>query len=256
MVSSSMSKVFSNDDLIEYIKRSLGYPVVQVELTDDQIQMAIDDAIQEIQPWYTSYRYVTVNVSRAIDLSEYGVLEVTDIFKVHSGDSADADSDPFYLQTQLNQGTMSIQNSQGFGRGHRFASDAIKVDRDMFYMSLSNVVRQRTAKDFKDNISYRFIDDTLYIDVGVPRSSTITIEYIPKVLEVEDFVDDDRYVRYLKDLSVAFSNILLSRIAGKYEVSTSPSTVNHDRMYQDGRDEVERIRLDLRETAMSHYITD
>ena len=37
----------TNDDLVDYIKRQLGYPSVEVELTSDQIQDCIDYSIKE-----------------------------------------------------------------------------------------------------------------------------------------------------------------------------------------------------------------
>ncbi len=40
------------DDLVQWILRKLGAPLIEVELTSDQIEMAIDDAVEEFGRYY------------------------------------------------------------------------------------------------------------------------------------------------------------------------------------------------------------
>lgn len=51
-----MAYLSSRDELIDYVKRRLGYPVVELNLDDDQIEDRIDDALQ----FYQEYHYDAV----------------------------------------------------------------------------------------------------------------------------------------------------------------------------------------------------
>lgn len=47
-------KINNIDDFVKYIRMQLGYPVINVELTDEQIKIIIDD---EIQNMYSAFRW-------------------------------------------------------------------------------------------------------------------------------------------------------------------------------------------------------
>ena len=49
-----MAVVNSRDDLIDYCKRVLGEPVIEVNLDDDQISDRVDEALQYFQEYNKS----------------------------------------------------------------------------------------------------------------------------------------------------------------------------------------------------------
>lgn len=257
-------------ELIDYVKRQLGYPTVNVELTDEQIKDAIVNAIQEIQPWYTVFKYITLDaISSCIDLTEYKVKDVTDVIKVFDastlngkGSKSEIDpfsysgmaayySVPFYAISRYSTSIMTNQNI------HRVISSYASMYQEQFYAKLATAMEQRAAGSLYENISWKFYDNKLYIDTGVPSTTVITIEYIPNVITVEDFPDNEIYTSYLRNLSVDFSLILQARVVGKYQVSGSPTTINFSDMRADAQRDIDRIREDLiNKVSNRFYITD
>lgn len=252
-------------ELIDYIKRQLGYPTVNVELTDDQIDDAITSAIDEIKPWYTIFKYLTIDVmSSCIDLSEYNILEVTDVIKVATVGTTDQSSsvDPFsyvggvymrYPMYSTYKYSMSRMSNQNI---HTVISNYAQMYQEQFYSRLAMMMENRTAGMLYENISWKYYDNKLYIDTGFPSTTIVTIEYITNVKTVEDVEENTRYIRYLQDLSVAFSQIVQARVTGKYIVSGSPTSINYQDMRADAQADIERIRADIRKTANVFYITD
>lgn len=256
----------NRSEMIEYVKRQLGYPTVNVELTENQINDSIDKAINEIKPWYTIFRYLTLDLtSHCVDLSEYDVSEVTDVIKVFDTKSANnaTVSDPFAYSGMsvyyanpmyaISNYSTSITARQGI---HKIISSYAQMYQEQFYARLAMMMQERVAGTLNENISWKYYDNKLYVDTCVPSTSIITIEYIPNVADVEDFSASDRYMNYLKDLSVAFSLLVQARVTGKYQVSGSPTSINYHDMRNDAQRDIDRIRDDLRKTANTFFITD
>ena len=255
------------DELIAYVKRQLGYPTVNVELTDDQIEDQINKALTEIEPYYTVFKYLTLDTNNGtcIDLTEYNVLDVTDVMKVFSIGNKSGDGvidDVFHYDGMqayygfpmyaMSKYSTNIRN----GNIHQIISSYASLHQEAFYCRLATMLQERVDSALYENISWKFIDNKLYIDTGVPSTSVVTIEYITKVRKVED-VDEGLYLTYLKDLTVAFSLLLQARVVGKYQVNDSPVTINYSEMRSDAEKDIERIRSEIiNKTSNRFYITD
>lgn len=259
----------NKNELINYVKRQLGYPTVNVELTDDQINDCIDRAIDEIKPWYTIFKYITIDVNNrsVTDLSEYKINDVTDVIKVFDLSNTTGENsvirDPFSYSGMnayysvpmysISKYSTSIMTNQNI---HRIISSYAQMYREYFYSALATLMQERTLGTLTENISWKFYDNKLYVDTGTPSTSVVTIEYIPNVIEVDDFDEKSRYINYLKDLSVAFSLMIQARVTGKYSVSGSPTSINYSDMRSDADRDINRIRDELKKTANMFYITD
>ena len=254
-------------ELIDYVKRQLGYPTIEVELTDDQINDAIDNAIGEIKPWYTVFRYLTLDIdSPCTDLSMYHILEVTDVLKVIDPEQLSfvSNTDNFgTLVSPTAYGVYPMYATQKYATTrindqniHTVISSYAQMYREQYYAYLANLVNLKTAGTLIENISWKFTDNKLYIDTGFPHTKIVTIEYIPDASNVESIDESTRYIRYLKDLAVAFAQLTWARAVGKYSVQGSPTTINFSDMRSEATAELTRIREDLRTTANMFYITD
>ena len=253
-------------ELLDYVKRQLGYPTIEVELTDDQINDSIDNALDEIKPWYTVFKYLTIDTDkRCIDLSEYNILEVTDVIKVI------APSDLALISNTNNFATMASNAYTVYPMyaTHKYATSRIndqnihtvissyaQMYREQYYAYLANLVNLKTAGTLRENISWKFYDGKLYLDTGFPATKIVTIEYIANVKYVEDVEENSRFMRYLKDLSVAFSQLVWARAVGKYSVQGSPTTINFSEMRNEAAAELTRIREEIKTTSNVFYITD
>lgn len=254
-------------ELLDYVKRQLGYPTIEIELTDEQINDAIDNAVEEIKPWYSVFRYLTLDISSpCTDLSEYHILEVTDVLKV-------LDPEQFsFISNTNNFGTLVSPTAYGvypMYATHKYATSRIndqnihtvvssyaQMYREQYYAYLANLVNLKTAGTLIENISWKFVDNKLYIDTGFPHTKIVTIEYIPDIRYTENVAENTRYIRYLKDLAVAFAQLTWARAVGKYSVQGSPTTINFSDMRSEATAELTRIREELKATANMFYITD
>lgn len=257
-------------ELMDYIKRQLGYPTVNVEVTDEQLEDCIQRAVNDINPWYTVFKYITVDVgNHCIDLTEYKIKDVTDVMKVFDSASInsknkDSGVDPFtysgmnayygipmYSMQKYNN---AISNRQNI---HKVISSYAQMYQEQFYSQLAVILQRKTAGTLYENISWKFYDNKLYIDTGVPSTTVVTIEYIPNAITVEDFDDNTPYCSSLKDLSTAFALQLQARVVGKYQVSNSPTSINYQDMRADAEREIERVRNEIiNKISNRFYITD
>ena len=85
-------KNFTREAIVAWIKAKLGYPVVELELTDEQLDICIDDALDEISPWVVQRQYVTLPVSECIDLTEYNVSYVINVHKANGANESNVDA--------------------------------------------------------------------------------------------------------------------------------------------------------------------
>lgn len=263
-------RVITTDDVKNWVLRQLGYPTRNVELDMDQLSDCIDFALREIQPWFTTQYYLTIDVtSSAIDLSEYNVFEVSDVIKIPVGVTKEgsATSDPFSYNPYAT-GFMSSGGVGGIWTNsyisqltnsdiHHVVSAYARQYNEMFYSKLAYMLAQRTMGSIKPNINWTFSrqDSTLYIDPGYPYCKLVTIEYIPYLKTVEQ-LKDNRYIRIVQDLSLGQAMILLSRIIGKYDVNNAPAKINHERFRDEGEKLIEYSRSELQRITRNHFILD
>lgn len=257
-------------ELMDYIKRQLGYPTVNVEVTDEQIEDCIRKAIDEINPWYTPFKYLTIDVgNHCVDLTEYNIKDVTDVMKVFdsasvTGSKRSSDIDPFtYSGMNAYYGIpmygISNYNTKIFGQQniHKVISSYAQMYQEQFYSQLAVILQRKTAGTLYENISWKFYDNKLYIDTGVPSTTVVTIEYLPNAITVEDFDDNSPYCNSLKDLSTAYARLLQAQVVGKYRISGSPAEINYQDMRNDAKEEIERVRHELiGRLSNRFYITD
>lgn len=215
-------------ELVEWVKGRLGYPVFNVEVPDTTIESCIDDALNEVLPWYNKTKLVTMYLGNnsCIDLSEYNILDVVNVY------SADKKSGNFENEFFSDRRVSNLMNSQ-----------------------LELMLLNQTIGYFKDNMSFMFQDDKLYIDTGYPVSTNITVEYIPKIDSVEE-ITDRYYLNYVKEFTLAFTREVLGEIRGKFRVSNSPTELDYDHQYDKSTTELERLRQAIRDEYLDNSIID
>jgi hypothetical protein len=75
----------SRKDIIEWILTNMGFPIVTVELTESQLNVAVQDALEKYTK-YATYEDTDIMVDlfgydreKGLDLSEYNIASITDI---------------------------------------------------------------------------------------------------------------------------------------------------------------------------------
>lgn len=228
-------KKFTREVISAWIKAKLGYPTVEIELTDEQLDICIDDALDEIAPWVVQRQYVTLPVQECIDLSEYNVSYVIAVHKANgASNSSDNQLDVFSPYTYM--------EVRGSYQGITYS----RIESQLF-----DNLQQAT----KDNISWKYIKPKLYLDIGVPVATQVTIEYSPNIDDL-DSLTDPMYKKFVKRFALAFARAILSDIRGKFSVSGSPVELDGSTQDSKSERELEELRQELRDTVNTHFMVD
>ena len=169
----------TTQELVDEIKFVLTGGVLELELDDKAIGQAIKQALRELERYWDETTLVTLPYASCIDFSNSDLdlkEKVNAVVRVYrtegAGNNPDAYHDPLYMQQFLifsNGATM--YNVQ---------------DYIMNFMSYSTMqsIRNTLSTDlgFKEDKH----NNKLYINLsGLGRPSRVTIEYIPKLTNVE-----------------------------------------------------------------------
>ena len=188
--------------ILEYTKTRLGYPVVDLSITDDMISKQIDFAINKIIPYLNNIEVLTVygKVVKFQHKRVYAVIRVT----------SSADVESVNIDKAINYG-FYITNST----------------RSLTNMAVWNYYTDSVQDDL-NQIGFRLIGDTLYIDGG---NSPWTVEAITDD-SISTMTDD--YVNWIEDYTVALVKCIEGEIRSKVKITGSPVETNGSELKQEG----------------------
>lgn len=215
--------MFSKLDLLESIKIRLGYPVIDLAITDDMIMKQIDFAIKRIVPYLNNMEFITVN-SKTVKFEDkhvYTVLRVTSSY----------DDSNINIDKAINQGFYIVGNN-----------------RKLVDCALWNYWRDTVQQDL-NQIGFRLVGDTLYIDGG---NAPWTIEAITD-LSVSTMTED--YVNWVLDYSVALVKCVEGEIRSKVKITGSPVEMNGSELKSEGITEKKELEEKLGTSIGLFYAT-
>lgn len=215
--------MFSKLDLLESIKIRLGYPVIDLAITDDMIMKQIDFAIKRIVPYLNNMEFITVN-SKTVKFEDkhvYTVLRVTSSY----------DDSNINIDKAINQGFYIAGNN-----------------RKLVDCALWNYWRDTVQQDL-NQIGFRLVGDTLYIDGG---NAPWTIEAITD-LSVSTMTED--YVNWVLDYSVALVKCVEGEIRSKVKITGSPVEMNGSELKSEGITEKKELEEKLGTSIGLFYAT-
>lgn len=188
--------------ILEYTKTRLGYPVVDLAITDDMISKQIDFAINKIIPYLNNIEVLTVygKVVKFQHKRVYAVIRVTSSSDVESVNIDKAINYGFYITNS----TRSLTNMAVWN----YYTDSVQDDLNQ--------------------IGFRLIGDTLYIDGG---NSPWTVEAITDD-SISTMTDD--YVSWIEDYTVALVKCIEGEIRSKVKITGSPVETNGSELKQEG----------------------
>lgn len=194
--------MLNREKILEYTKTRLGYPVVDLAITDDMISKQIDFAINKIIPYLNNIEVLTVygKVVKFQHKRVYAVIRVT----------SSADVESVNIDKAINYG-FYITNST----------------RSLTNMAVWNYYTDSVQDDL-NQIGFRLIGDTLYIDGG---NSPWTVEAITDD-SISTMTDD--YVSWIEDYTVALVKCIEGEIRSKVKITGSPVETNGSELKQEG----------------------
>lgn len=231
-------------DIREEIKLKLFGYVLESEITDETIDKIIYSCLRELNRYYDNNVLITIPFSRCIDMTEYNVSSVTRIYRAEGFTGNNEHSgvvDPTLMaQYQLlgNVGNMARYN------------DAMYA-----YASWNTMLQIRNTLSTDLAFQYDKQGNKLYINVSNGEPTTITIAYIPKLVEPEDIVSD-YWIDVLIRLCVATTKITLGRIRTRFTQSNILWQQDGEIMINEGTQELNELRTTLQENNNISYIID
>lgn len=233
-------------DVVEEIKLELTGGLLDLEIEDVQIELAIKKALRELQRYWDESSFVTVPFESCIDLNKYQ-LDSCAIVKVYrmtgmgeGGSDITAMTDPLYAQQFMifsNAGTMF--NLQ---------------DYVMNYAAWTTMCQTRNT--ISTDLSFREDkhNHKLYIN-SMSAPGYVTIEFIPKLNSVED-IQSDYWQDILVKLSTAIVKVVLGRIRTRFTQSNALWAQDGEKLLEEGNTELKELRELLRVNSNLIFAAD
>lgn len=243
-----MAQPTSRSELKDYCLRKLGFPVIDINVDDDQVEDRIDDALQKYRDYHydgTTEEYLAVKVTQAMKNSQTiqiadSIIGVTRLLPVTSGNINSGSKQGFNIfdinyQIRLNDFynlTSSSYTYYVIAREHLSMLDMIVTGE----------------------IPFTFNKRTNEIKVFMDWEGRTTVgEYI--VFQATRVVDPEYYNKVYTDLWLKeYTTALIKQQWGsnltKYANYTLPGglVVNGEKIYQDATLDVIRLEEKLRDT--------
>ena len=210
-------------DIIETVKMRLGYPVIDLAITDEMIQKQLQFAIKKIVPYLNNMEFITTysSVTEFDHGRMFAVLRVT---------SAEEDEN-INIDKAINQGFYVINKSGS-----------------LVNCSLWNYYTDSIQSDL-NQVGFRLIGDTVYIDGG---NSPWTIEAITDK-SIDTMTED--YVTWVTDYTVALVKCIEGEIRSKVKITGSPIETNGSELKSEGITEKKELEEKLGTSIGLFYAT-
>jgi len=234
-------------DVIEEIKLELTGKVLEIEIEDETIAAVIKKALRELQRYWDETSMVTIPFASCIDYTGTPLEDSSSIVKVYRiqgmGTASDvtAMSDPLLMQQWMvfsNAGTM--YNLQDY---------------------ILNYAAWTTLSQTKNTLTtdMAFTEDKhnhkLYINSALSAPGYVTVQYIPKLKDVED-IQSDYWQDILIRLSVALTKVTLGRIRSKYSQSNALWGIDGEKILEEGNTDLKELREVLRANSQLIFPID
>ena len=215
--------MFNRSQIMDTVKTRLGYPVIDLAITDDMIMKQIDFAVNKIIPYLNNVEVFTVNgkVVKFDHKKVYSVIRVTDSTSNENVNIDQAINYGFYISNKSH----SLINYAVWN----YYTDSVQTDLNP--------------------IGFKLIGDTLYIDGG---NSPWSVEAITEN-SLHTMTDD--YVTWITDYSVALVKCVEGEIRSKVKITGSPVETNGSELKSEGITEKKELEERLGTTLGLFYAT-
>lgn len=216
----------SISDYVNYIKLTLGDPIVWVEL-EDMIPNIVEMAFMELRSYITDVDTLTLPFSNVIDLTNKHVNNIAYIMRGNQNISVAGLQDMMYIYTARNRvngvGTSFTLTDYCRGLMVQQNKNALSTDLDFYY-------DKRNEK--------------LYINAQKVQPSTVTIVYTLEYQDVSEIIEP-YWQNYLKRLALAMTKETLGRIRGKYSLNSATYNLDASQLLSEAQSELAEIRAHL-----------
>jgi hypothetical protein len=215
--------MLNKDSVLENVKVRLGYPVIDLAITDEMILRQVDFAIKKVIPYLNNIEVITV-YGKTVKFTHKSVYAVTRV-------TSAADTESVSIDKAINYGFYITNDT-----------------RSLTNMALWNYYTDSVQDDL-NQIGFRLLGDTLYIDGG---NSPWSVEAITED-SVQNMTED--YVNWITDYTVALVKCIEGEIRSKVKITGSPIETNGSELKQEGITEKTALEEKLGTTLSLFYAT-
>ena len=241
----NLSKV--RRDIIEDCMVALGYPVISLFITQEQINRLIDLSVRKCSSKACQRSIQTLYVSGGVvDVSPYGMCAVSAIYSADIGagstgtDSSDSCGSSCGSLTGCNICDKLCQY-RTYSYSGLFRGDWNNEMYDMLaYQNGKSIMNSLSLNDFYLDVA----EGKLYVD---GYSGYITVEYVKSETTVEDLANDAFWLSWISDYTLAMVKITEGRIRGKYKASSSVFEIESDELISEGNSDKQELESRLNE---------
>jgi hypothetical protein len=239
-----MATPSTREELIEYCKRRLGDPVLEINVDDDQVEDRVDEALQYYQEFHsdaTVKTYFKHQVTAADIVNEYipissDIIFVSRLFPLASSFSYSHNFFDIKYQMMLND-IADMQN---------FAGDLAYYEQLQQYLSVLDMTLNGTPQT-----TFSRRQGRLYIHGDFQDNDIKEDDYL--IAESYQIVDPNTYTSvyndmWLKDYTTALIKEQWGMNLIKFEGMQLPGgvTINGRQLFDDARQEIESLRERIR----------
>ena len=232
---------------IDEIKLKLTGGVVHLELSDATLQSVLDSTMREVQRYIDTTKLITIPYKQCIDMTEYKPNSVSRVYR--STGFVDTSASQNGVSTADPMQVSFWQIVSGGGNLYNFQNYAYDYAAWNTLLQIRNTTSTDMAFQFDKSTNY------LYINVASNFPTSVTIEYVPKYVSVDE-ITSDYWIDVIMRMALATSKILLGRIRSKYKQSNSLWSMDGDQLLQEGTEELKSIRETLAKYTQLTYPID
>ena len=226
-------------ELIEYIKRQLGAPVINIEISNEQIEDVINDALDLFREYHTdALKLKWIELDLVAETQEYTLS--SDVFSI---------VDIYGYRTQ---GVgMYDSEDQGYLMKGAYVGNTGTYDDE--YSITNYVVNKQMYEMYRAELSRDYVFDYSYLERKLKMLVTVNDNETIAVL-AQCFVDsqDSNYSSlWFRKYCVCMSGLAWSQNIGKYTGTSLPgsSQFNYSEIFQ----KYDAMRLQLEEEIIDRY---
>lgn len=237
------------EDILDEIKLELTGYVLDMEIDDETLVSVVKKSLRELERFWDETTMITVPFASCINLKgDFFEEQVSSIVKVYRTEGVgDASSSLSVVNDPIQMAQFAIFSNGG--TMYNLQDYVMNYASWMTMYKIKNTMATDLA--FKEDRH----NNKLYISVGGGAPRLITIEYIPKLRNVED-IKSDYWVDILIKYCVALTKIVLGRIRTRFAQSNALWTQDGDKILEEGNTELKELREILRLNSNMTYLID
>lgn len=209
----------TKQDIKDYVKTQLGVSWVEVEAEDKDLDILIKMALDKLAPYYEGHRFIQAS-GKVIDLSNHHPLAIEKVYNVS------------------NEQVVSLQE-YAFGGTGIIIYDTSFMNRLISYQAYKMLWDEI---QYQKGINFKLINDILYLD---EYQNTVLIDMLVRPTVISDIEDNSQYCPWIKEYVLALTKELLGRIRGKFNVDSSPYTLDSAQLLSEAQTEKANLESQL-----------